>query len=85
MPEDETVFRKLSKALTVGKLSPETEQADERLRHNAGQFIDLVPNISQNDDFELKDGVDAEPSAPDPHSEGGPRKIRRRFYRSPEY
>ena len=85
MPEDETVFRKLSKSLTVGKLSPEMEQAESHLRHNAGQFIDLVPSIPQDDDFELKEDMDVEPEAPDPHSEGGPRKVRRRFYRSPEY
>ena len=89
LPQDEAEFRQLSRELSVGQLSPDLARAEQHLRENRGQFIDLVPNNPednpQESDMELQEDVEEEPGQVISDSEGGPRKIRRRFYRSDEY
>ena len=47
---------------------------------------DLLDDAPKEEDHELDIDLREEPDAPeDPDSEGGPRKVRRRFYRSSEY
>ena len=88
LPEDEMLFKKLSRELSEGRVSSDIERAEDQLsskRGQFGQFVDLVPDVPEEADFELSEDVQEEPNAPDPHTEGGPRKVRRRFYRSDEY
>ena len=87
LPEDEAAFRKLTKELAVGQLSPDLERADDQLRAKGsfGQYVDLVPHVPAESDMELEDDVRKEPHKIEHDSEGGPHKIRRRFYRSEEY
>lgn len=88
MPEDEMLFKKLSRELSEGRVSSDIERAEDQLsskRGQFGQYVDLVPDVPEEADFELSEDVQEEPNAPDPHLEGGPRKIRRRFYRSDDY
>jgi hypothetical protein len=85
LPADEAAFRELTKELAVGQLAPDMERADDQLKRHFGSYIDLLPSKPEDLDMELEDDVEREPEEPDPHAEGGPRKIRRRFYRSEEY
>eukprot|EP00435_Cladocopium_sp_Y103_P016594 s2147_g4.t1 len=85
LPEDEALFRKLSKNLAAGALDDEVERAEVKLKGNFVQYIDLVPSKPDEIDMELDEDLQAEPDPPEPHSEGGPRKVRRRMYRSEEY
>ena len=90
LPEDEALFRKLSKNLAAGSSDDEVERAEVKLKGIFGQYIDLVPSKPDDDDddddnMELGEDMQAEPDAPEPHSEGAPRKVRRRMYRSEEY
>ena len=82
LPEDEALFRKLSKNLAAGSLDDEVERAELKLKGNFGQYIDLVPSKPDDEDMELDEDLQAEPDAPEPHAEGAPRKVRRRMYRS---
>ena len=78
----------MSRELSEGRVSSDIERAEDQLsskRGQFGQFVDLVPDVPEEADFELSEDVQEEPNAPDPHTEGGPRKVRRRFYRSDEY
>ena len=47
LPEDEAAFRKLTKELAVGQLSPDLERADDQLcaKGSFGQYVDLVPHV----------------------------------------
>eukprot|EP00435_Cladocopium_sp_Y103_P025552 s3203_g6.t1 len=85
MAEDEAHFRKLSKDLAVGDLPDDVARAEDKLHGRFGNYIDLSKDLPEDMDLELEDDVQAEPDHPKPHLEGGPRKVRRRFYRSPEY
>lgn len=89
MSEDEAEFRALARGLALGQLSPETEDARKSLSEGVARFHDLSKDIPGPEDFELKEDVEAEPNpetlSDRPESEGGPRKIRRRYQRSPEY
>ena len=89
MSEDETEFRALARELALGQLAPETEAAGKSLSEGVARFHDLTKDIPGPEDFELKEDVEAEPHPETiddrPDSEGRPHKIRRRFYRSPEY
>ena len=85
MAEDEAHFRQLSKDLAVGSLPDDVERAEEKLHGRFGNYVDLTKDLPEDMDLELDEDVQAEPEHPKPHLEGGPQKIRRRFYRSPEY
>ena len=88
LPEDEMLFKKLSRELSEGRVSSDIERAEDQLsskRGQFGQFVDLLPDVPEEADFELSEDVQGGPNAPDPHTEGGPRKVRRRFYRSDDY
>lgn len=87
LAEDESSFRELSKDLSAGSLHDDLERAEEKLAERAGQFVDLLPDKPVEEDMELKEDLDEEPEYVNPHPEveGGPRKIRRRFYRSQAY
>lgn len=86
VPEDESQFRELAKQLSMGRLDPQIEQAEQSLTQRAPQYQDLTDELPAIDDEELKMDLE-EPESdtePDPDLEG-PRKVRRRFYRSTEY
>ena len=88
MVEDEAQFRKLAEEMSTGELPKELSDVHEKLTQKFGNFHDLLNDVPKDDDHELTEDIQAEPdlSMPeDPDSEGGPRKVRRRFYRSPEY
>ena len=88
MSEDEAEFRKLAQDLAVSKLPDELESADKSLAAGFGNYKDLSQEVPSEGDFELSEDIAEEP---DDHSqaiapsEGGPRKIRRRFYKPKEY
>ena len=85
LPEDEAAFRKLTRELSVGKLSDDAEMAGENLDKRWGQYIDLVPDTPEDMDFDLKDDLKEDNEEGDEKLEGGPRKVRRAFYRTPQY
>ncbi|CAL1139450.1 unnamed protein product [Cladocopium goreaui] len=87
LPEDEVQFRELSQKLSAGCLHDDVERAEETLDKRWGQYVDLVPDLPTADDMELSQDVEQEPDYvnPAPETEGGPRKVRRRFYRSQQY
>ena len=89
VPEDEQNFKELARQLEGGLLSKELEDVPIELhtRGQFGQYYDLVGQVPTEADFELADDVEAEPDPlfPEESSEGGPRKVRRRFYRSIDY
>lgn len=77
--------------MSVGQLHPELEQAADTVAQRAGQFHDLVDHKPTDDDVELDDDLMDDPDdrpedneVPDP-SMDQPRRVRVRFYRSPEY
>eukprot|EP00438_Fugacium_kawagutii_P012099 Skav209448 [mRNA] locus=scaffold2199:144696:152896:- [translate_table: standard] len=99
VPEDEATFRELASELSEGQLSPDLEKADLALR-NAGSFQDLLDDIPEDEDMELQSDLDDEPDEDGPDDppagnrgkkhkmegdDGSPRKVRQRFYRSPEF
>ena len=88
VPEDEAEFRNLARSLAEGRLDPAVEQAEQNVSSKSGQFQDLVKeNEPLEEDHELEDDLWEEPDIEQPQQEEleGPRKVRRRFYRSPEY
>ena len=90
VPEDESQFRELAKQLSMGRLDPQLEQAEQSLSQRAPQYQDLTKELPTVDDEELKTDLEAEPDNDDDlisnfDAEEGPRKVRRRFYRSTEY
>ena len=93
IPEDEQKFKELIKEMSVGQLHPELEQAEEHVAKRAGwpQFHDLMDHKPTNDDVELEDDLMDDPDdKPEEKEEQDPsmdqpRRVRVRFYRSPEY
>lgn len=74
----------------MGRLAPDVEQAEQGITNRAPQYQDVSEDLPQDSDHELEDDVMQEPEPPgiedqEEEDEGGPRKVRRRFYRSPEY
>ena len=91
IPEDERRFKELIKEMSVGQLHPELEQAADTVAQRAGQFHDLIDHKPTDDDVELDDDLMDDPDdrpedneVSDP-SMDQPRRVRVRFYRSPEY
>ena len=87
--EDEQQFRELARELMQGRLDPSVERAEQELSSRCPQYQDLSQDIPEDTDMELEQDIMEEPDeAPEENEqeeEGGPRKVRRRFYRSPEY
>ncbi len=89
LTEDERQFRELARELSQGRLDPDIEQAEQQLSNRAPQYQDLTKDLPEESDEELMHDREAEPledkEVREFEEEGGPRKIRRRFYRSKEY
>ena len=86
--EDEKQFRELARDLSQGRLDPDVEQAEQQLSNRAPQYQDLTLELPEEADDELTHDIEAEPDIDKEirdFEEEGPRKIRRRFYRSPSY
>ena len=86
VPEDKAEFRSLARSLSEGRLHPELEQAEQNVSSKSGQFEDLSEEHKPiEEDHELEDDLWEEPNVEDSQLEQGPKKIRRRFYRSDDY
>ena len=84
--EDEAQFRKLAENVSSGELPRELSDVHDKLTQKFGNFHDLLDDAPKEEDHELDIDLREEPDTPEnPGLEGGPRKVRRRFYRSPEY
>ena len=79
LPGDEMLFKKLSRELSEGRVSSDIERAEDQLsskRGQFGQFVDLVPDVPEEADFELSEDVQEEPNAPgSSHGGRGPEKF----------
>ena len=88
LPEDEHRFRELTRELSAGRMHPEIEQASQSIELRNGQYHDLVDEKPDDIDMELQEDLmdDADDITPQ-HDESmePPRKLRRRYTRSPEY
>lgn len=98
IPEDEQEFRDLTRDLAEGRLHPDIVRAEQSLADNKGRYQDLTQDTPTDADFELEADVEEEPEEPerisksakvrshsDSDSEGVPRKVLRRYYRSSDY
>eukprot|EP00435_Cladocopium_sp_Y103_P019753 s2854_g4.t2 len=88
LPEDEHRFRELTKELSAGRMHPEIEQTSQSIELKNGQYHDLVDDKPTDEDMELQeDLMDDADDTPIEHDDSlePPRKLRRRYTRSPEY
>ena len=88
LPEDEHRFRELTRELSAGRMHPEIEQASQFIDFKNGQYHYLVDDMPDDIDMEFQEDVmDDADDTPMQHDESmePPRKLRRRYTRSPEY
>ena len=91
IPEEEQEFKRLARELSVGQLPADLEETAQTLRN--GQYQDCIGELPGDEDLELNSDIEDEPEV-DVESlrrkrghdgDPGPRPVRRRITRSPDY